>query len=113
MRTKMIAAAAVMGLFGLILAAEAAPSGAGGGQLANCLIDNEPNECATLEVTKVVTGTAPPGTTFPVVVDCQLLGDRAQSSGALPPGNVSPFMQTHVSMTADGIPGQVSTEKYK
>ena len=54
-----------------------------------------PGRCAELKVTKVVTGTAPPGTTFPVVVDCQEpSGGQAQSSGGLPPGNEPPFTQT-------------------
>ena len=58
MRTKLIATAAVMGLFGLVLAVEAGPSGAGG------------HPPATFRVTKVVTGVAPEGTEFKVEVVC-------------------------------------------
>ena len=59
MRTKMIAAAAVMGLFALVLVAGAGPSGA---------VESEFD--ATIRVTKVVEGVAPPGTEFLVVVSC-------------------------------------------
>ena len=65
MRTKLIAVAAVMGLFGLLLAVEAGPSGA----------DTSDND-ATVRVTKVVEGVAPPGTVFLVVVgDCRSRDD--------------------------------------
>ena len=58
----------------------------------------EPAECAELEVTKVVTGTAPPGTTFPVVVDCE---DAAPLE--LPPGIPPPFTQTLTFTEGGGI----------
>ncbi len=61
MRNKLIATTAVLGLIALVLVAEAGPSGA----------RPSPN-LATVRVTKVVVGVAPPGTEFVVVVgDCR------------------------------------------
>ncbi len=82
MRTKLTAAAAVMGLVVLALVGGLFGGDATGapnqGPPANCDPAQEDAEvgaangtdCATIEVTKVVTGTAPPGTTFPVRVVC-------------------------------------------
>jgi hypothetical protein len=67
-----------------------------------------PSHCATLEVTKVVTGTPPPGTQFPVVVECSPVKDEVDGMGTdeatssdaasdaqqLPPGNKPPFTTT-------------------
>ena len=106
MRTKLIATAAVMGLFGLVLAVEAGPSGAGP-EPSNCLLrasdsgELEGARCATLEVTKVVTGTTAPDTTFPVVVDCvpingggEPMGEVDAAGNGLPVGEVAPFDKT-------------------
>ncbi len=100
MRTKSIAAGAVLGLLGLVLAIEAAPSGAGKPP-SNCEATPpmtqeveaalEATACATVEVTKVVTGTAPPGTTFPVRVVCPEGETAAQ---ALPQADGPPVDKT-------------------
>ena len=80
MRTKLMAAAAVLGLVALVLAVEAVPSSAGNGE--NCDVPlNSPGFCAELQVTKVVTGTAPPGTTFPVQVVCPEPNGEAGAEG--------------------------------
>jgi len=57
--------------------------------------------CATLRVTKTVTGTPAPGTTFSVVVDCALVekmgtipAPEASAADALPPGQDPPFTTT-------------------
>jgi hypothetical protein len=57
--------------------------------------------CATLEVTKTVTGTPAPGTTFSIVVDCALVekdgmmpAPEASAADALPPGQAPPFTTT-------------------
>jgi len=61
---------------------------------------SEPRHCATLEVTKVVTGTPVPGTTFAVGVDCaranvnQPITLPDASADALPPGQFPPFTTT-------------------
>ena len=60
MRTKLMAAAAVMGLVAVVLVAGAGPSGA-----------DLSGKDATVRVTKVVEGVAPPGTEFLVVVSCE------------------------------------------
>jgi hypothetical protein len=52
----------------------------------------EPARCATLEVTKVVTGAPAPGTTFAVVVDCVPV--EVPRAEALPPGQTPPFTTT-------------------
>jgi Domain of unknown function (DUF5979) len=71
----------------------------------------KPAHCATLEVTKVVTGTPepspPPGTEFSVVVDCkpqqnnntngngdQFFAEAPGSVDSLPAGNKPPFTET-------------------
>jgi hypothetical protein len=67
-----------------------------------------PSHCATLEVTKVVTGTPPSGTEFSVGVDCAPVKDEVDGLGTdettssdassdaqeLPPGNKPPFTTT-------------------
>src|SRR5262245_24299944 len=60
-----------------------------------------PRNCATLEVTKVVTGTPAPGTTFAVGVDCVRVEIKPVSASpgdvaadALPPGQIPPFTTT-------------------
>jgi hypothetical protein len=57
--------------------------------------------CATLRVTKTVTGTPAPGTTFSIVVDCAPLerdgiipAPEASAADALPPGQNPPFTTT-------------------
>jgi len=53
--------------------------------------ETEPSHCATLELTKVVTGAPAPGTTFTVGVDCAAPKEMAD---ALPPGQTAPFTDT-------------------
>jgi hypothetical protein len=64
-----------------------------------------PSHCAILEVTKVVTGTPPPGTEFSVGVDCAPVKDEVDgvdqttsadtaSEDQLPPGNKPPCTTT-------------------
>ena len=103
MVAKLIAVFGVGALVGLVVVGGVFGGGASGapnataGTVPNCEFIAGPTTsttivetvCAELKVTKVVTGTAPPGTTFPVVVDCQELIEMA-----LPPGNQAPFMQT-------------------
>ena len=98
MRTKLIAAAAVMGLVALVLAFEAGPSGAQPPPNCEGVLISEvgaatevDKNCATIEVTKVVTGTAPPGTTFPVLVVCSV---RELSAQVLPPADGPPVNKT-------------------
>jgi hypothetical protein len=59
----------------------------------------EPAHCATLKVTKVVTGSPAPGTTFNVGVDCEVVKEPPMSpdgagADALPPGQNPPFTTT-------------------
>ena len=63
------------------------------------VIQPEPQRCATLEVTKVVTGTPAPGTTFGVGVDCvpveiKPITPAPAAADALPPGQTPPFTTT-------------------
>jgi len=55
--------------------------------------DTEPGRCATLRVTKTVTGAPAPQTTFAVVVDCVPV-EVPRAADALPPGQVPPFTTT-------------------
>jgi hypothetical protein len=63
--------------------------------------DTEPGRCATLEVTKVVTGAPAPQMTFDVVVDCVPV-EVPRASDALPPGQVPPFTNTLTFPAAGG-----------
>jgi len=94
---------------GLALGTSAA--GAGAPAAPNCTVtvspfsvqdvppETEPSHCATLEVTKVVTGAPADGTTFTVGVDCVLVKKLPPSpdgaaADALPPGQTPPFTTT-------------------
>ena len=96
---------------GAVGALTAGPAGAG--RTPNCVVERQivpvaqqvpvPERCAELEVTKVVTGQAAPGTTFDVVVDCEAPEQNGVASeqgvGAqqdLPEGRVATFTETLV-----------------
>jgi len=55
--------------------------------------DTEPGRCATLRVTKTVTGAPAPQTTFAIVVDCVPV-EVPRAADALPPGQTPPFTDT-------------------
>ena len=107
MRTKLIAAAAVMGLVALVLVGGVFGGGASGAPTGttltpNCTLVNTdevgvavsiPGSCATLEVTKVVTGAVPAGTTFPVQVVCGVQSNEVGAEG-LPPVDELPVNKT-------------------
>src|SRR5689334_19780011 len=88
---------------GLAVATSAA--GAGPAPAPNCTVpvkeaaatvttsDTEPGRCATLRVTKTVTGAPAPQTTFAVVVDCVPV-EVPRAADALPPGQTPPFTTT-------------------
>ena len=94
------------------LAVTASAAGAGPAPPPNCTVtvmpaerleaapQSEPRHCATLEVTKVVTGTPAPETTFTVGVDCAEVDVKsttlpdASAADALPPGQTPPFTTT-------------------
>jgi hypothetical protein len=63
------------------VAVNAGAAGAGLAE-ANCEGERGQTRCAELEVTKVVTGKAAPGTTFAIVVDCVR---PENGDGVLPP----------------------------
>lgn len=88
---------------GLAVATSAA--GAGPAPPPNCTVpvkeaaapvttsDTEPGRCATLRVTKTVTGAPAPQTTFAIVVDCVPV-EVPRAADALPPGQTPPFTDT-------------------
>jgi hypothetical protein len=107
-----IAGVFVTGMAAAGLGVTAASAGVNGPP-PNCEVDGGPNggpveieqngravRCATLQVTKVVTGQPAPGTTFSVVVDCvrnengDIVVPREVSAQQLPQGNEPPFTKT-------------------
>ena len=87
-----------MGMLALVLVGGLFGGGAGGApstSIPNCETtttigrSTEPAVCLELEVTKVVTGTAPPGTTFSVLVVCPEVAPMA-----LPPADGPPVDKT-------------------
>jgi hypothetical protein len=107
-----IAGVFVTGMAAAGLGVTAASAGVNGPP-PKCEVDGGPNggpveieqngravRCATLQVTKVVTGQPAPGTTFSVVVDCvpnengDIVVPREVSAQQLPQGNEPPFTKT-------------------
>ena len=90
---------------GLAVTASAAGAGPAPPPPPNCTVpvkeaaatvptsDTEPGRCATLRVTKTVTGAPAPQTTFAVVVDCVPV-EVPRAADALPPGQTPPFTTT-------------------
>lgn len=105
-RWTVIVSAVAAGVAGGLVAL---PTGAGAGnqfQEPNCEFfdagtsETFEGDCAELEVTKVVTGEAPAGTTFEVEVECEVTENgnngpiNAQQNGDLPPSHTPPFTET-------------------
>jgi uncharacterized protein DUF5979 len=72
----------------------------------------EPGHCATLRVTKVVTGAPAPGTTFAVGVDCAKREEEKEpiAADALPPGQKAPFTTTLTFPATGGTQDVLITE---
>jgi hypothetical protein len=104
MRTRLIVPAVVMGLLGAVLVAGPVSGGVIDGP-PNCEVPieagtatpsgpaSEPGSCAELQITKVVTGSAPAGTTFAVLVACEEASQNGETQ-ALPPSDGPPVDKT-------------------